>query len=179
MAEKYRQLTSNGGPDTKGCFQPFGSMARVDLNDYTNSNQWPVYVAPQVSAYSTVQAAPSDFLSSSGYIQSLSGIWVMFDTIQSAGLASDFFFSLYRAGAQVGTARIAGWTSGNTPAFGAFVAKFVPFNIANTTALTGAPNKALATTVGICRLKPFDVITVSLSAKAQFSGNLFVLPDVQ
>lgn len=180
MTLKYRELISNAGPDSNtGAWQPFVQQ-RLDLNDYSNGNQLPVFVAPQTSQYSTVNGNPIDFVSSSGYVSSISRLYLVSDADLAGGLTTDIFFSIYRAGSQVGAARIAGWASGASPAITALVPVAVPFYVTNTTALTGPPGKTLTTTQGIARLKPLDVLTFSASTKSQFgSANLFALVDVQ
>lgn len=182
MAARYRQLISNAGPDTRGCFQPFAAGSVIPLTLMTDGLNYPLTAIPEVSKYSTVQGAPTDFLSSSGYIQSLTKIYIVSDTAISASLASDVFFSVYRAGAQLGSARIAGWASAAVPAISALVPLAVPFYVTNTTALTGPPNKALSTTQAICRLKPLDVITVEfgdVDASGLSGVNIKAFLDIQ
>jgi len=182
MGLKYRQMISEAGPDTSGCWQPFASASVVPLTLMTDALNYPLTVIPQVSKYSTIAAAPTDFLSSSGYIQSLSGIYIVSDTNISASLASDVFFSVYRAGTQLGSARIAGWASGAAPAITALVPVAVPFYVTNTTALTGAPNGTLSTTQAICRLKPLDVVTVEfgdVDASGLSGVNIKAYLDIQ
>lgn len=178
MTLKLREMISDGGPDTLGCWAPLG-FTQLHIQVMTNSQPWPLYVAPQPSTYSTVHGTAVDYLSNAGYIQTLSGLWFMADANVSANLTTDIYFSVYRAGSQVGSARIAGWSSGATPALTALVPTFVPFYTTNTTALSSPPGVTLSTTKALCRLKPLDVITVELSTVNQFTANLFVGLDIQ
>lgn len=177
--QQFRFVSSSGGPDTQSEWTDY-VIQHVDLNDIAN-NEWPVYVAPKVSPYSAQGNAPNP-LPTSGLIKTLVGVYVMFDANVAANRNTTIAFNLRRAGAVIGGGTFAGWASGATPAFSAWVPIVVPFLITNT-ALAPVPTIGTSTpasaTRALLKLQPLDIITSTFTDHTQLSANMFVLLDVQ
>lgn len=156
-----------------------GRDFRVPATGTTGAtNNYVAYVAPSVSTnttYGVVQA-----LEGAGYIQTLGNIWITSNATISANLSGlSINFSLYRAGAQLGSATFAGWgATGNTPAITAYTPLLVPFIATNTTALVAPPNNPLSSTAALAPLNPTDVIVATIVTPNSFTTDLAISFDI-
>ena len=176
MALKQRYLISAGGPDTKSAWSDF-QYSRLDQNDYNNTNGWPFYLAPLVSAYGS-NGLSADFISSGAPIKTALAFYIMFDKNVAINVATTISVNVLRAGVAIGGTTVAGWASGAAPAFTAMIPVQIPFTIANTALVVVPGSTAVTTTKALLKLQPLDVITMTMSSPTAPSANIFIASDI-